>query len=124
VPGDTYIERFEGMPRETLADGLTVVTASTGKARRHGLSGLETLPADHALLIPRCPSVHTFAMRFPLDLIWLARDGAVVRVDRDVPRGRIRVCLRARSVIETAAGRADAFVGARHSDEVVRDRRA
>jgi hypothetical protein len=124
VPSDTYIERFEGLPRETLAGGLTVVTASTGNARRRGLSGLDELPGDQGLLIPRCPSVHTFAMRFALDLIWLAKDGSVVRVDRDVPRWRIRACPRARSVIETTAGRADAFVAARHSDEVVRDRRA
>jgi uncharacterized membrane protein (UPF0127 family) len=51
-------------------------------------------------------------MRFPLDLVWLDRAGAVVRVDRDVPRRRVRTCLRARSVVECGAGRADAFLAA------------
>ena len=42
------------------------------------------MPASYALHIPRCRSVHTFTMRFPLDLIWLGKDGGIVRVDRDV----------------------------------------
>jgi uncharacterized membrane protein (UPF0127 family) len=51
-------------------------------------------------------------MRFPLDLIWLDADGAVVRVDRDVPPRRHRGCARARAVIETRAGCADSFITA------------
>ena len=51
-------------------------------------------------------------MRFDLDLIWLRRDGSVARVDRDVGPWRMRLCLRARSVVETLAGQADAFVAA------------
>jgi uncharacterized membrane protein (UPF0127 family) len=42
-------------------------------------------------------------MRFALDLHWLDRDGAVVRVDRAVPPRRLRICLRARSVLEVPA---------------------
>lgn len=49
-------------------------------------------------------------MRFALDLIWLDKGGAVVRVDRAVPPRRLRLCVRARSVVETVAGNADAFV--------------
>jgi uncharacterized membrane protein (UPF0127 family) len=73
---------------------------------------LDALPADTALLIPKCPAVHTFGMRFSLDLIWLDKSGGVVRIDRDVHARRMRACIRARSVIETAAGQADAFVAA------------
>jgi uncharacterized membrane protein (UPF0127 family) len=51
-------------------------------------------------------------MRFALDLIWLRKDGSIVRIDRDVGPGRMRLCPRARSVLETVAGRADAFVAA------------
>ena len=51
-------------------------------------------------------------MRFPLDLIWLDKAGAVVRVDRDVPPRRLKTCLKARSVVEANAGTADAFVAA------------
>ncbi len=73
---------------------------------------LDALPPTLALHIPRCRSVHTVTMRFALDLIWLDRDGRVVRVDRGVPPGRMRSCLRARSVVEAGAGTGDAFLAA------------
>ncbi len=112
MPNSTYTERFAGLPKRSLEGGLTVVEAKGGKARRRGLARLDSLPADHALLIPKCPSVHTFGMRFPLDLIWLGKGDAVVRVDRAVPSRRMRLCVRARSVIETVAGESDAFLAA------------
>jgi uncharacterized membrane protein (UPF0127 family) len=55
------------------------------------------------LLIPRTRSVHTFGMRFALDLHWLDEAGAVIRVDRAVPPRRVRGCRRARAVVELAA---------------------
>jgi uncharacterized protein len=124
MPSSGYAERFAGLPQHTLAGGVVLVEARTGKARRRGLSRLDSIPADHALHI-RTVSVHTFGMRFALDLIWLDKRGTVVRVDRDVPPGRMRGCLRARSVVETVAGHADAFLSAdRLSDEAERDRGA
>ena len=106
------IDRFSGLPHRSLSGGLTLVEASTSKARRRGLARLDSLPDDHALLIPRCPTIHTFGMRFALDLIWLRKDGTVARVDRSVSPRRMRACARARSVVETAAGAADAFLAA------------
>ena len=70
------------------------------------------MPETAALHIPKCRSVHTFTMRFPLDLIWLGKAGEVVRIDERVPPRRLRTCLRARSVVEANAGTAGAFVAA------------
>ena len=114
MPGiaEYHTERFEGMPREQLDGGRMVVEANSGRARRRGLARLDELPADQALHIPKCPAVHTFGMRFALDLIWLRKDGTVARVDRDVAPNRMRACARARSVVETRAGEADAFLNA------------
>jgi len=66
------------------------------------LRGLAFAPPA-VLLIERCRSVHTFGMRHPLDLYWL-RGERIVRVDRAVPPGRVRTCLRARSVLEVPSG--------------------
>jgi uncharacterized membrane protein (UPF0127 family) len=74
------------------------------RARLLGLAFLDRLDADEALLIRRCRSVHTFGMRFELDLAWLDELGVAVRLDRAVPPCRIRSCRRARSVLEGAAG--------------------
>ena len=105
-------ERFAGLPTTEYEGGLVVVEARTHRARRRGLSRLGALAPEHALHIPQCPAVHTIGMRFALDLIWLRGDGQVVRVDRNVRPWRIRLCRRARSVIETNSGRADAFLAA------------
>jgi uncharacterized protein len=70
------------------------------------------LPDDHALRILRTNQIHTFGMRFPLDLVWLGRGGRILRVDRDVRPGRMKTCLLARSVVETRAGQGDRFAHA------------
>ena len=104
--------RFDDLPTRELHGGLRVAEAATRRSRACGLAGLDALPDDVALLIPRCRSVHTFHMRFPLDLVLLYATGRPVRMDAAVPRRRIRSCLRARSVLECGAGRAVAFLGA------------
>jgi uncharacterized membrane protein (UPF0127 family) len=74
-------------------------------ARLLGLAGLRALPPGTALLLPRTRSVHTCAMRFSLDLVWLDRAGRVVRIDRAVPPWRVRNCRVAYAVIESPSDR-------------------
>jgi uncharacterized membrane protein (UPF0127 family) len=91
---------------------LTLHVARAIGERRRGLARMEPMPPDRALRIPRCRSVHTFGMRFALDLVWLDRSGRVLRIDRDVRPGRVRTCLRARSVVEAVAGHGERFAAA------------
>jgi len=109
VAGGTLHERFEGLDRRPLADDLTLIVASTRRSRMRGLAGLGALPAGYGLLLSPCRSIHTLAMRFALDLVWLDRDGAPLRLDENVAPRRQRSCLRARSVIETNAGEGRRF---------------
>lgn len=88
---------------------MRVLIANDRRSRLRGLAGLERLPADQALLIERCRSVHTFGMHFALDLVWLDAGGALIRIDPNVQPRRLRTCLRARSVIETNAGCGERF---------------
>jgi uncharacterized protein len=104
--------RLDELPRRELEGGRLVAEARSRSARMRGLARLDAMPSGYALWIPRCRSVHTFTMRFPLDLVWLGKEGRPVRIDRDVPPRRLRACLRARSVVECNAGEADAFVAA------------
>jgi uncharacterized membrane protein (UPF0127 family) len=105
-------DRFEGLERRELRDGCVVFTTRTFSQRRRGLGKLDELPSGHGLHILKCRSVHTVGMRFPLDLIWLDRDGQVVEVTRDVKPRRSAACLRARTVVEVNAGEADRFIAA------------
>jgi uncharacterized membrane protein (UPF0127 family) len=104
--------RLAALAARELPGGLRVAQARRFGERRRGLGRLDAIGAHEGLHIPRTRSVHTFGMRFALDLVWLGPDGEVVRVDRAVPPRRARTCLRARSVVEVAAGRADAFLAA------------
>jgi uncharacterized protein len=105
-------ERLGALDAESLGAGLVVHHARTYGERRRGLARMEPMPPDHALRIPRTNSVHTFGMRFALDLVWLGRGGRVVRIDYDVPSGRVKLCIRARSVVETCVGHGDRFARA------------
>src|SRR6478735_11463480 len=81
--------RFESAAGRDLPGGLRVVEANTRRTRLLGLARLDDLPATLALHITPCRSVHTVGMRFALDLIWLDRDGRVVRVDLGVAPRRV-----------------------------------
>lgn len=104
--------RLQALDRRELGGGLTLLVASSRRTRGRGLAGLDELPAEYALLLEPCRSVHTIGMRFALDLLWLDGDGGVVRADDAVAPRRVRSCARARAVIECAAGHGQAF--ARH----------
>jgi uncharacterized protein len=84
-------------------DQRPIVAAAGFRRRLFGLALRRRRP-DHALLIPHCRSVHTFGMRFPVDLIWLDELGDVLAIDERVPPRRVRSLRGAAAVIETPAG--------------------
>jgi hypothetical protein len=94
--------RLAGLPLREW-EGLLVHDADTHVARLLGLAFVDELPPGVGVHFPRTRSVHTFGMRFALDLLWLDADGALVRRDDAVPPRRVRTCRAARSVVEVAA---------------------
>ena len=110
----TRADRFAGLERVALADGLTLMIAGDRRSRRRGLAHLDAdaLEAGCALGFARCRSVHTIGMRFALDLVWVDADGGVVRLDRAVGPRRMRTCLAARGVVEAPAGEGERFAAA------------
>ncbi len=88
-----------------LVPHLTV--ASTLWSRAVGLLGRATLPADEGLLLTPCNGVHTFGMRFSIDVVYLDREGRVLRLISEVKPGRLCAPERgARAVLELPAGAA------------------
>lgn len=76
--------------------------AASYRARSRGLLGQDGI--DGALLITPCGSVHSFRMRFTIDVAYLDRKFRVVAVHTMKP-GRLGMPrLRARHVIEAEAG--------------------
>jgi uncharacterized membrane protein (UPF0127 family) len=94
--------RLDRLPSRTMRDGLVVHEATTLRARLLGLALLRNPPPPgHALLIPDCRSVHTFGMRFPIDVAFLDERGQTLRIERDVPPWRVLICRGAFAVLET-----------------------
>lgn len=83
--------------------GRPVPVATGVRARLLGLAHLDRDQAGVGLLIPRCSSVHTFGMRFALDLVFLDRDGGVCSVRGRVPPRRFASDRRATAVLEIPA---------------------
>ena len=76
-------------------------------SRARGLLGRAGLSQGDGLLLKPTFSIHTFFMRFPLDVVFLARDGAVVDVVSRLKPWRAATRLRARAALELAAGEAE-----------------
>lgn len=74
------------------------------RGRLLGLALLHRERAGPGLLIPRCSSVHTFGMRFALDLVFLDGEGRTLREVRGVPRSSVVSCRGAAEVLELPAG--------------------
>jgi uncharacterized membrane protein (UPF0127 family) len=97
--------RLDRLPNRVLDDGLIVHEATTVRARLLGLALMRKPPQPgHALLIPDCRSVHTFGMRFEIDVAFLDDRGRVVRTERAVPPRRVLVERGAFAVLEAPAG--------------------
>src|SRR4051812_28116230 len=92
-------QRLRRLPVATVL-GHQVRVAQGPRGRLLGLAHLDREQVRAGLLIPRCSSVHTFGMRFPLDLYFLDRDGEVVAARRAVPPRRLAFCAGARAVLE------------------------
>ena len=89
-----------------LTNASRVAVARSLASRMRGLMLRRDLPRGEALLIERCPAIHTFFMRFPIDALFLDGAGNPVRLVRDIAPWRAWVCggKKARAVLEARAG--------------------
>jgi hypothetical protein len=95
--------RVTNLTRQTeLAN--CIVLADCGETRRKGLLGREQLSANEGLWIVPCEAVHTFGMRFSIDLVYLDRRCRVRKVRREVAPWKLSGCLSAHSVLELVPG--------------------
>jgi uncharacterized membrane protein (UPF0127 family) len=85
-----------------LADAAEI--ADTSAKRRKGLLGREALNPGQGLWIVPCGAIHTFFMRFPIDVVYLDRKKRVKKIRTGVAPWRLSGCLIAHSVLELPAG--------------------
>jgi hypothetical protein len=75
--------------------------------RMRGLLGRRGLESGEGLLLKPAGSVHTFFMRFPIDVVFLSREGDVLKVARALPAWRLAGARRAKAALELGADEAD-----------------
>jgi uncharacterized membrane protein (UPF0127 family) len=81
-----------------------VETAFDSKSRRTGLLHHDRLAEGDALVIAPCNAIHTFFMKFSIDVAFVSRVGQILKARSHVGPWRIGGSLRAHAVIELPAG--------------------
>jgi uncharacterized protein len=76
-------------------------------SRMRGLLGRSELPRGEGILLRPAGSIHMFFMRFPIDAVFLDREGTVIGVDTRLKPWRTARRKGAKSVLELPAGEAE-----------------
>jgi uncharacterized membrane protein (UPF0127 family) len=102
--------RLTRLPTRWLPGGVRIAEASTLRSRLLGLAFVRELDPRAALLLRPCSSVHTFGMRFAIDVVFLDEDGRVLDVRHHVRPGRVARRRGAAAALETRAGESWRFL--------------
>ena len=84
----------------------TIIPAFDSGTRRKGLLGRGSIADGTAMIIAPTNAIHTFGMRFPIDVVFVRRNGAVVKIRERVQPWRAAMAHLAYAVIELPAGAA------------------
>ena len=95
--------RVSNLTRNTVLAACMEV-ADSAALRNKGLLGRDRLSLGEGLWIVPCESVHTFWMRFPIDLVYLDRKKRIRKLVSEVRPWRMSACLWAHSVLELPPG--------------------
>jgi len=98
-------------------------TAFDSKSRRTGLLKHTGLGADEALFIAPTNAIHTWFMKFAIDVAFVKRDGEVVKTRTAIPPWRMSAAMRAYAVVELSPGALDR-AGVRPGDRLTIERRS
>jgi uncharacterized protein len=104
VVGAPFSLRIE---RSGAVLGTALVIAGDSASRREGLLGREALAPGAGLVIAPSQGIHTFGMRFPLDIVCVTRDGVVTKLRHAVPPRRIVLSWAAFAIVEIGSGEAE-----------------
>lgn len=76
---------------EVIADKVKI--AQDFKSRSIGLLNRTSMGEEEGLLIKPCNSIHTFFMKFPIDVLFLDKNGKIVKLKTSMRPWRLADCL-------------------------------
>jgi uncharacterized membrane protein (UPF0127 family) len=85
-----------------VADQL--LPALDSATRKTGLLKHTSLPRGTAMIIAPTNAIHTFFMKFPIDVAFVSRTGRVLKIRTAMPAWRMAAALRGYAVVELTAG--------------------
>ncbi len=113
--------RVRNATRSNTELANAVAVADSSAKRRTGLLKHTSLSSGEGLWIVPCEAVHTWGMKFPIDVVFLSRKKRVVKTRKAMGRRRMAFCLWAHSVLELPAGILEQ-TGTEKGDELVFER--
>ncbi|MEX2425763.1 MAG: DUF192 domain-containing protein [Thermomicrobiaceae bacterium] len=109
--------KVQNITRECLL-GDRVREARSFWQRGRGLMFIAGLEPGQGLIIDPCSSIHSFWMRFPIDVLYMDRSGRVVRADQCMRHWRVGpVFTGSKWVIELPPGTIEAS-GTKAGDQI------
>ena len=99
--------RIVNLTKNTLIAQEAQIASSLGQ-RMKGLLGRSGLSPNEALVLRPCSAIHTFFMRFPIDVLFLGRNMRVIKTIQHIPPNRLSPLVWASQMaIELPAGKVD-----------------
>jgi uncharacterized membrane protein (UPF0127 family) len=102
---ETYYKAINLTTGQIIADKVKI--AQDFKSRSVGLLNRTSLGDGEALLIKPCNSIHMFFMKFPIDVVFLNKNGNVVKTKKSLLPWRLAQCLISNMTLELKAGTID-----------------
>jgi uncharacterized membrane protein (UPF0127 family) len=97
--------RVVNVSRSDLVIAQRVTWACSSSERRRGLLGYSSLSADEGIYLVPCEWLHTFGMRFSIDVAFLSADGRVLSVHHGLKPNRLsKIVPRAQGALELMEG--------------------
>jgi len=100
--------KFVGSDGKIIVSNLII--ADRFFSRVKGLIGKKSLSKEEGLLITKCNSIHTFFMKFPIDVLFLKKENkssfrVVKKIEKMEPFRLSPLVLKADTVLELKAGK-------------------
>lgn len=99
-----YLKKRNGSKEHLL---INLEIADSYFRRMRGLLGIDSLDEKSGIVITPCNLIHTFGMKFNIDVIFLDKNRHILNCKSHVPRNRVHGQLHAKHTVELAAGSVD-----------------
>lgn len=88
---NTLYKAINATTGAVIADRVRI--AEDYKSRSVGLLSRRNFEKGEGLLIRPCNSIHTFFMRFPIDVVFLDKNGVVLKIKHSLQPWRFSACV-------------------------------